>query len=385
MISGQTGEFLCFTVILIVAIVSLSFDELVQQNFSSLQSSLAVQTKKSKSTTNHSLQDSELDISTLISMERGRLCPELMAATRFMVMHKNLPKLRMAMIQLVGQWEDENQGSLMMQAFEHNRKVCEDILNIPSSPILEPPKEFNNTNDTSSPAFWKMLAVKEKCVAGDSDVVLFLDGDVIITDPSMPVEALWHFYAHFNPTMDILFGVDINSINSGIFLVNCRSPTAIEFLEEWHDRAPELSIYNPLSYEQTFLQYVLEVSSYWLNFVPKTKPYRNHPIPRWDNYSQKAIQFPEIWSTKSLRQRLQQSATQCVFSGYPIIDNRARKKGFRTFQPGDVMVHMAGMKTRHKLGYTLEYLNVTAGWANSTPSFESGTAVAMAYLLSHLK
>jgi hypothetical protein len=323
-----------------------------------------------------------LDASSLLSLEQGSQCPELMAASRFALSTKKPPSFNMTMLQLVGQWSNPEHQKTMEKAFQHNRKLCNDNFGMSAYSITEAPANFfgQNSTNTTSPAFWKMLAIRDTCNAG-SDVVWFLDADILLTDSTYPIRALWNFHLHFNPAMDILLGIDTNGINTGVFLVNCNSRTALEFLEEWHIGAPIIAKYGPGLMEQTFIQYVLEHGSYWVSYIPRTKVFKKNPIAKWDNYSTKAREDPETWSTKALRTRLPLIMSQCAMSAYPVLDSRSASKGARIWQPGDVSLHMAGMKTKQKMFRIEEYLiNVTSAPIRPTAIATTAQDLALAYL-----
>lgn len=163
-------------------------------------------------------------------------CPELAAASRF-AMSYGLPPIKMAMIQLVGKWKTENETRLAERVFAQNEQICK---NLGIDEVI-PVRNSTKHNETRSPAFWKMSAIHETCSTSLYDVVWFMDGDIILTERIIPAHALWSYHLSFNPFLDILFQFDLNGINSGCMLVNCRSETAITFLEKWDKGAVHIS------------------------------------------------------------------------------------------------------------------------------------------------
>ena len=138
------------------------------------------------------------NMSMLFSLEQGSLCPELAAASKFFLKMQP-PPTNIVMVQLVGKWKDPVQEQIMKKVFQHNAKMCENTLGIPAIAITEPPSTINK--NTLKPAFWKMLAVKETCLTGNYDVVWFLDGDIIITNPHIPPGGYMELSPPFQPEL----------------------------------------------------------------------------------------------------------------------------------------------------------------------------------------
>ena len=76
-------------------------------------------------------------------------------------------------------------------------------------------------------------------------------------------------------------------------------------------------------------------------------------------------------------------------SGYLTIDGRARQKGQRPWQLGDVTMHMAGLKKAQKMARLMEYVDRFRNITKQPVVDEQqsvGTSqeeVALAYLKSH--
>ena len=252
-------------------------------------------------------------------------CPELAKASRFVLENANSlpPELKMGMIQFVGQWNatlssldmfgiqqwrTQRRASIMNRVYEQNRRLFAPS----SSRAIRAP---SNATDKRKPHFWKMRAVLDFCTATQLDVVLYLDGDVLLTLPSARflMEALWLHHSFSYSTVDILFAQDWNGPNSGIFMVNCTSTKALSFLKEWEDRAVEIkhkyfshTVWN----DQCFVQYA----------------FKQKNISR---------RFDGIQTTES----------QCAFTRYPLqVVSSAPDSNCKSFQWGrDVSVHTPSM------------------------------------------
>jgi hypothetical protein len=186
--------------------------------------------------------------------------------------------------------------------------------------------------------------------------------------------------------MDIMFGVDPNGINTGAFLVNCKSPTALEFLDMWHTHAPTLAVYAPTLMEQTFVQYVLNQGKLWMD-IRRQYAFRTNPVPKWDDYESKAREDPSVWSTEALRAgRLKPAFSQCSMTTFPQL---RRLDARRIWKPGDVSIHFAGLGPKDKRRKMQEYFDrlpvLTSDKFLEHPTGTSAEEVALAYYFMHTK
>lgn len=307
----------------------------------------------------------------------------------------------MAMVQLVGHWEDPIGRDTMMQVFQHNQHIVESTMGIPAIALTTPPpgcaplrdSDDNTTRitDANSPAFWKMKGVAEACQS--HDLVWFMDADVIIMEPYVPIVALWFFYKQYYPNLDLLLARDGWSVNTGVWIVDCQSPTARKFLDLWHTHAHQLAYYRTDLMEQVFLYYVLEVGNVWKYEVPSSRPFKRRPMPPWNNFSNDATTTDgitnvnsstsnsdngvdiDMWSTQVLRERLVLIDSQCEMMRFSDLNRFSRRKGYTVWRPGDVAVHLSGLRTtrsKERWNQAKDYMNrYNAGKANSSRTGET--------------
>lgn len=197
-----------------------------------------------------------------------------------------------------------------------------------------------------------------------------------------PLEAIWNFHLHFNPNLDLLIGSDPLGLNTGIFMTNCKSQTALDFLDEWHLGAPVISYYGENLYEQLFVNYVLISGPEWKHRVPSLPIFKERPMEPWNNYtSSKAREFPETWSTEALQQRLQLTKSQCAFSAYHSVKGKDLRRGFRAWKSGDATMHTAGHRHRGKMELLTEYLHrFNSSMNEQQNATENAIENALAYL-----
>jgi len=271
----------------------------------------------------------------------GSPCPELSAASRFALKY-DMPPVKMAMLQLVGSWQDSSQGDLLERVYQENSNI---VAGLGIDPIPLRTKE----DDSRTPAFWKMRAILDVCQLQQYELVWFLDGDVLLTQRVIPIQALWFYHSSFDPSLDMLFAYDHAGINSGNFVVNCRSPTAMEFLEEWDRGAEHISRYYPPLYEQTFLYYALRQGNFWLRRVEHFGGFGalfiREPIV-WDDQPL-AKSNASMWSTQAVRSRLKHIHEMCSLNTLYSEGLSGRAKIPR-WKEGDVAVHFAGIRGEEK-------------------------------------
>lgn len=320
--------------------------------------------------------DSRLDLLEK-EVNASSCCPELAAASRF-AMSYGLPPIRMAMIQLVGKWKTENETRLAESVFAQNEQICQN-LGIDATPVRNSTKH----NETRSPAFWKMNAIHETCSTGLYDVVWFMDGDIILTERIIPVHALWSYHLSFNPSLDILFQFDLNGINSGCMLVNCRSVTAMTFLEEWDKGAERISALNPYLHEQVFVYYALRQGWWWIAEVENKKKWLNDATLRetfgesirWNNEQLLVNTSSHVWSSAALRQRLIGADSTCALGSF----SRTFRRRGNKWREGDVAIHFAGVRGEQKSEQMQEFMQ-EHHMSTDESSLWSGLEAAAAYL-----
>ena len=118
-------------------------------------------------------------------------CPELVAATNFMRKRKRLNndnsnRPNITMVQLVGQWGDANTTHTNNHIFEHNAKLARRH-GYRAKKVTSAPRGITRPYHRNNPAYWKIPAVLEACQDSRTDLVWFIDGDMVIVDPTFRI------------------------------------------------------------------------------------------------------------------------------------------------------------------------------------------------------
>jgi hypothetical protein len=214
-----------------------------------------------------------IQISNVPSQRNDVLCPGLLSAAHYVVNTSEILRpLKVVLLQQMGSWKDGESQAVFNDVFESNSRIAvhhgyisKSLTNKTRSDKVE------NDDRVLHPAFRKIKAVQEACEADHPDLVWFLDGDVVITNPFVRIEMLWYFYQSKYPQLDMLFSSDHNGLNSGVFVVNCSSETAMKTLEYWDMYAPEVNAWKGINkgrYEQNAIHWLIQ--SHWWK--------RKHPL-----------------------------------------------------------------------------------------------------------
>jgi hypothetical protein len=174
------------------------------------------------------------------------VCPELMAAARFSAESLDMPiRYNISMMQLIGtyrlgsgRWLKDNSSQVRDEVFRSNqallqRQGIDSVKALTRRPVL--------TTGMATPNFWKMEAMWEECQSGDRDLVWLLDADVVLME-TVAIDVLWAYHAHATKQetgvdLDMLLAKDWRGVYTGSVIVNCKSPSAMQFLQEWKDEA----------------------------------------------------------------------------------------------------------------------------------------------------
>lgn len=310
------------------------------------------------------------------SKDQGK-CPELIEAAKFVVQQEqNSFEWRVGMIQLVGSWETQEDEDVMYRVFDHNARVLERH-GIPSIPISQP---INPAHASIPPAYWKVDAVLHHCSTGNNPEILwFLDGDALVMDPHARVDFLWAYHNHLarleGNDLDILFAHDWNSFNTGIFVVNCTSPTAVKTLQIWQQLAMDLldrgEHVHRLWYEQNALHCLLD-----------TPRWREANGTKWNRAINKYVPKSErsVFSTAGMRKRLRHT-THCALNTYPTDHGHPQDRTNHVYNPGHFILHCAGMsKPKSRKFDLLRNYSALKSWSDCTFDIRGA---AEAYLKAH--
>lgn len=105
---------------------------------------------------------------------------------------------------------------------------------------------FHHLDSSRPPSWSKILALKTLIKSRDYDWIMWLDGDVVITNYGTRIET----FLPTNPNIDFLITKDCNDINMGAFIMRA-SRSALAFLEEIYGGAHVTSkILNDAWWEQ---------------------------------------------------------------------------------------------------------------------------------------
>jgi len=296
-------------------------------------------------------------LSQLPRNENDGFCRESIESAEFILNQKENSFWNVHMIQLVGRYTGKKAflTETMEQDYLHNKQMLRPH-QIESTPIREPVEDLPNG---MSPAFWKIDAIKYHCTSFNYDLVLFLDGDALIMDPYSRVEFLWEYHTELarkdygTGFIDMLFNGDRNELNSGVFIVNCTSKTAIKTLEIWKD----VSLFLARNTTKVVHQDWYEQNA--LHLMMRTRTWTNHGTLRWNDILSNYTDDPVTYSTKSLRQRIRMT-TQCALNTYvwERFGERNHSERF-VYKPGHYILHMAGVPARQKHALLAIYRNST--------------------------
>jgi galactosyl transferase GMA12/MNN10 family len=280
------------------------------------------------------------------------LCPELASAYEYYLKKSPAAELSVAMVQLVGNWSEVKTTQLMRDIFQHNARLVRrhnyhviPIEKIPHGQLLFPKDELN------SPPFWKMQAIRNVCREINPDIVWFLDGDIVLMNPTYRIDVLWEYHrqwAEFDG-MGILFSHDMNGINSGAFIVNCTSALAMKFLKmliPMSFQVRKMPDVDPDLFEQNTIHYLLDTPQWKSSHV---RPRRTASDGDWT-----------LFSPVKLRRRIRTTLQPCSMFTLPlIIDHPCTydQRGPLWYEFGHVAVHTAGMRQiKNRSSYLLRRL-----------------------------
>lgn len=289
--------------------------------------------------------------------ESDGLCRELIESAELIMETRENAMLKVRMVQLVGQYEGKNYflAETMERNYWHNSRMLAPH-GIESTAVREPVEALPHG---LSPAFWKMDAVKHYCTHNNFDLVFFLDGDTIIMDPFARVEFLWTYHNELARAkdrsiyIDMLFNGDRNELNSGVFIVNCTSKTAIKTLEIWKAVALTLAQSHTAVVHQSWYEQNA------LHLMMRTRKWKNHGTLKWNNIVSNYTDDVYTYSTESLRQRIR-ITTQCALNTYvwEIFGHRDNSERF-VYKPGHFILHLAGAPAKKKHTLMEKYRNST--------------------------
>jgi hypothetical protein len=280
------------------------------------------------------------------------LCPELASAYEYYLKNHHGTDLSVAMVQLVGKWSEMNMTQLMRHVFQHNARLVRHhkyraipIVKVPDGQLLFPENELN------SPSFWKMQAVRNVCLDLKPDIVWFLDGDVVLMNPTYRIDILWEYHrqwADFDG-IDILFSHDMNGINSGAFIVNCTSILAMIFLQKVMSlsyQVMKMPGVDPDLFEQNAIHYLLDTPQWKSSHV---RPRRKFPDEDW-----------ALFSPEKLKRRIRTTLQPCSMFTLPLIMDHPctfDQGGPLWYEFGHGAIHTAGMRQiNHRSSYLFRKL-----------------------------
>ena len=312
------------------------------------------------------------------SRRRNAQCPELWEAHKFVVDNKvKKADFKVSVLQLVGDWSDPHTDEVMLRVHSHNKRAFQRH-GMKATKIVKRPENVAESA-TFGPAFWKMNATLSACrqTQNNNNLLLFLDGDVVVMDTSARIDALWMYtVARHERDISLLFARDRHSFNSGIFLVNCSSRFTPKFLEAWDYVArtifeKEDQIYSSRWYEQNAIHFMLQTDE-WVE----------RGLPVWNET--KFGLSSERFSTSRLRHRILTTKYPCSLQTYPLTRSRlhnlvAAKESMSLraaliFTEGQFMLHAAGLNPTAKLRLLEPLVN---GERNGELPNDDNTAVTL--------
>jgi hypothetical protein len=288
------------------------------------------------------------------------LCPELHRAIQFIAeLPTSPPELNISILQLVGSWDDNYTSGIMQTVFDHNAHMVSKHFGFGSKAVTNL-TECMSRIETSHPAFCKILAVRDYCVESNNDLVWFLDGDVVLMNPTVRIDYLWFYYQqhHSYTELDMLFATDWLGLNSGSFVVNCTSPTALRLLAYWDIFAPRANrwknVWNAML-EQNGIQWLVQDEN-WRRTYPRHK--RDNKLLRSSSEEEK-----HLFSASELRKRVAVMNQTCQVATFPVdfwCDSQQKRgfyehKGPVWWEVGHGAVHTAGTRdAARRLPYLLQ-------------------------------
>lgn len=296
------------------------------------------------------------------------VCPELHKAIQYIAdLPSPPPALNVSILQLVGSWNDNYTSGVMQTVFEHNANLVATRFGFGSKAVTNL-TECMGRSETVHPAFCKILAVREYCIESDYDLVWFLDGDVVLMNPQLRIEFLWVYYQQYYSysELDALFATDWLGLNSGSFVVNCTSPTALRLLEYWDIYAPRANrwkkVWNAML-EQNGIQWLIQDEN-WRRTYPRHK--RDNKLLRSSSEEEK-----RLFSVAELQRRVAVVNQTCQMATFPVdfwCDARQRRdfyehKGPVWWEAGHMAVHTAGTRdATRRLPYLLARVKESAAF-----------------------
>jgi hypothetical protein len=288
----------------------------------------------------------------------GPICPSLLKIAGSTVSQSTpFPKTNVTMMQLEGAWRDNETAAIYHRIYQHNAKV--------SRRHGYHPVSITNTSRWSDhPAFAKILAIRDYCVEQhNTELVWFLDGDIVLMNPLIPVEMIWFYYKAQHEQMNMLFASDNNDLNSGLFIVNCSSPTTIQMLEYWELYTRRVNSWKNIQssmYEQNAIHWLIQ-TPFWQSFHPRYK--RTDKLVRKMSTEEK-----RLYSVDELRKRVRVIDNICELTVFPIeficdatFNEKYFTKGPRWWEPGHFAAHTAGTRNPAlRIPYLVNLLEVAA-------------------------
>lgn len=289
----------------------------------------------------------------------------------------NFPKPNVTMLQLVGSWPKNDTAAVYERVHQHNVRIV-------SRHGYTTIAVTNTTLWASHPAYAKMNAIRDQCDNQQAELVWFLDGDVVLMNHYIPVELIWYYYQEqSNNTLDMLFSCDNFDINSGVFIVNCSSPTAVKTLEYWEIYSKRTNGWKNVPsgmYEQNAIHWLLQ-TPFWR---------KSHPRHKRTDKLIRGVTPEELhtYSVDELRKRVRSIDDICELTVFPIdyicnaiTDDSYLTKGPRWWEEGHFAVHTAGIRyPLQRLPFLTHLLDSAAANAAIPPPVATLAEAAAEYL-----
>jgi len=195
----------------------------------------------------------------------------------------------------------------------------------------------NHLIDHGRPAAWsKLKAVESTLKSGKFDYVLYMDMDVVITEPSFKLESLAAKY----PSAELIMTEDWSGPNTGVWLVK-NTPFALSFLKlAWDQGLPLVAKICP----QTGKKHPFEYEQRAIHFLLQTKAWTERGLPVFQGAT------PDEAPSSLIKHFA--FVPQCAFNSYALhpFDSRllsgTASVEVSQWIPGDFAVHLAGKKGR---------------------------------------
>ncbi len=238
-------------------------------------------------------------------------------------------KYKIAMLMMYdnndGNWNTE----LMNRVLKNRESYCKkyDITMINANNLID---------KTRPPAWSKLIAVEHHLKTGLYDYVMYIDMDVVIMDPSIPVTRF------IDPKADFVMTTDWNGLNTGIWVAK-NTPWTIWFLRTaWEQsqlvvkRSPEGKPY-PFEYEQRAFHFLTNSQIWQQRGLPVYRGGKETPAEIYTHFH---------------------VLPQCAFNSYVLhpLDYRGDREQSQ-YVPGDFLVHLAGKKGQMKTDLMNHYLD----------------------------